>query len=218
MFKATKWKTPFSVLSTAFVITLAGIAPSKADIVMTWQDVGGSLNLTIDGTWSDWESTSTMTERDDVLFGVNGNTSFAFDLSRDGLGDENLSGDPIGSSSLLNVLSGSGSVSGPDVSFAAATGTRYNIEWLNVGGFLALTAGVGQTEEFFVDETFDLGAGYSVTDGTRVFGNSNFVGGDTLTMNFVGPAAIPVPASLPLLLGAFAGLGYMRRKQRAASL
>lgn len=208
----------FASLVTGLLL-LGGAGASNASIIMNWTDVGGDLILSIDGTWSDWESTTVMTERDDILFGANSTTPWYFDLSRDGFGTTNSSGAPTGSSALLDVVSGSGSVTAPDTTFApVVAGTRYNVEYLNLGGFLALTAGVGSTEEFFVSDTFNLGSSFSLTAGTRVFGNSNFPNGETLTMNFRPSSVPPAPVSEPsialLMATGLLCMGLRQRRRR----
>ena len=203
-----------AILITGLAITFGGAAVSEAGIVMTWEDVGGELVLSINGDWSDWESTTAMTESDDLLFGANSTTPWFFDLSRDGLGTTNMSGAPNGSSALLNVVSGSGSVAAPDLAdLMSPIGTRYNLEYLNLGGSLALTAGVVSTETFFVDDTFNLGSTFSLTSGTRVFSNSNFPGGETLTMNFV-TNAVPEPGSFAIFGIGFGLVVSSRRRRR----
>lgn len=64
---------------------------------------------------------------------------------------------------------------------------------------------------FFADgssvSTF-LNAGPSGMSGNLVFDDGNLVNGD-------GPSPVPLPASLPLLLGALGGFGIMRRRKKA---
>ena len=204
--------TSYQVAALAVAFLLIGLTakPSKADLIVTWTDTGSNLELSIQGTWSEWEGTTVMTERDNILFGANGNTTNAFDLSRRGFGTTNLSGNPVGSFAILNVRSGSGSVSAPDFSIPPAMVTRYNLQYLNEGGFLELSAGIIRTEEFSVNEAFDLGTIYSLTPGTRTFNNSLFPGGETLTMNFV---AVPEPSSASLVL---CGVACLFRRRRTA--
>lgn len=205
----------FTTLATGLALTVAVAGPSKASIIVNWTDMGGNLELSINGTWSDWEATTVMTERDDVRFLANGNTPWAVDISRAGLGTTTVSGAPNGAFALLDVKSGSGDVTGPDATIVPAIGTRYNLEWLNVGGNIAFTAGVIESETFFVNETFNLGAGYTLTAGTRVFGNSDFPGGDTITMNFIPAATEIAEPSMALLVAAgFIGMAVRRRRAR----
>lgn len=47
-------------------------------------------------------------------------------------------------------------------------------------------------------------------------GTANQTGYDNITFGSATPGAVPVPAAAPLLLGALAGLGLLRRRRRAA--
>lgn len=219
--KKINMRRNLAILLTGILLALGNADACKAGLVVTWADLGGELNLSIKGTWSEWESTTAMTEDNDLLFGDNSVDPFAleFDLRRNGLGTENSAGNPVGASALLNVVSGSGSVTAPDIVLPPTifANTRYRLEYLNEGGSLALTAGVIPAEEFFIDESFNLGSNFTLTAGIRTFNNSNFPGGETLTMNYV-PASnstVPEPNSMAILALGF-GLFAGTRRRRIA--
>lgn len=198
------------ILITSLVITSGGTNVCDADLIVTWEDMSGELNLSIQGGWSSWDSsTGSLISTDTLLFEANGNTSFAFDLSRG-----NLSG--VGQSVLMDIRSGSGSVSAPDFSFGAPLPTTgYNLVHLNEGGLLALEAEVVSGGTFTINESFNLGSSFTLTSGTRTFSSST-APGDTLTMNYISnAAAVPEPSSFAILgLGGLTLAITRRRRNR----
>lgn len=203
-----------AILLASVMLTLGIACPSQADLTVTWTESSGNLNFSIDGSWSTWEvPTPTQISTDTLSFKANGVTTFEFDLSRG-----NLNGP--GQSSQLTEISGSGSVTGPDFTFAAPLPTTgYNLIHLNTGGFLVLEANVtnsGPGSIFNINESIDLGTGYTLVEGSRAF---NLAGspGETLTMNYV--TAVPEPSSLALVgLGSLAFVFKRRRRSKKAAL
>lgn len=188
----------------AAILAFSSASSLRADLIVTWADVGGDLNLSITGTWASWDSGTTLNSTDTLLFNDNGNTTFAFDLSRG-----NVNG--VGQNVIMDINDGSGSVTAPDFVFGAPLPTiGYNITHLNEGGSLALEAEVPSMGTFTINESFNLGSSFTLAPGTRTFSSST-APGDTLTMHYV--SAVPEPSSLALLGFGSAALAWTRRRR-----
>lgn len=203
----TAMKTQLTTFIGALAISAAGAGVCNAGVMVTWTANGGSLDLSVQGDWSSWDSATTLTSTDTLLFGDNGTTTFAFDLSRGTIGG-------VGQSVIMDTVAGSGSVTAPDFNFGPPLPTTgYNITYFNAGGLLALEAEVASAGTFTINESFDLGSTFTLTPGTRTFSSST-APGDTLTMRYVSGTA-PEPGSFALLGCGIATLALARRRRSA---